>query len=101
MGGRKTHVGSRTPVLRVRYKDTSGIRARLYLNLSQVPPSVPGRILRVNKVSKEEQWHIGEFNMMPKLLMREFKRKEQKRGIDKKFEQVERELKVLAEAEGI
>lgn len=101
MGGRKTHVGNRTPVLRVRYKDNAGIRARLYLNLSQVPPSIPGRILRVTKVSKEEQWHVGEFNMMPKLLMREFKRKEQKRGIDRKFEQIERELAVLPAAENI
>ena len=99
--GRKTHVGDRTPVLRIRYKDVSGIKSRLYLNLSKVPPNVPGRILKINKVSKEEAYHIGEFNMMPKLLMREFRRKDKKKGIDQKFEQVERELRVLAEAEGI
>lgn len=101
MSKRKIHVGIRTPVMRIRYKDTSGIRARLFMreHLSEVPPTVPGRILRVNKVSVHEQWKMGEFNMFPKTLMREFRRKEQKKGIAGKFEQIEKELKQAEEME--
>jgi hypothetical protein len=99
MGGRKTHVGSRTRVLRIRYKDVSGIKSRLFLNISQCPPSVPGRILRVNKVSREEAWKVGEFNMMPKLLMREFRNKAKKPAFDEKMAQVEKELHMVMETE--
>jgi len=80
-------------VLRIRYKEPQGIRARLFLNISQCPPRVPGRVLRINKVSTEEQWHVGEFNMMPKVLMREFRQKQRKQGIARKFEQVEEEMR--------
>jgi hypothetical protein len=101
MGGRKIHVGSRTPVFRVRYKQPDGIRSRLFLSISQCPPSVPGRILRINKVSPEETWKIGEFNMMPKVLMREFRNKAKKPAFDEKMAQVEKELHMMTETEQI
>jgi len=67
-------VGRRTRerVFRIRYKNNIGFRSKL--SIGKPNSKVPGRVLRVNKVSDEELFHTGEFNKMPETLMREFRK---------------------------
>jgi len=63
-------------VFRVRYRDKNGLfRSRLFLSSKPdgLGSKVPGRVLKVGKVGKEELFHIGSNNELPKLLMKEFR----------------------------
>jgi len=65
----------RNLTLRVRYKDGFNVRSRLVVgNQKRAARSLgKGKILRVEKVSKNELYHMGEYNDMPNRLMNEFK----------------------------
>lgn len=85
--------GTRQRVLRVRYKGEFGTRSRLVVG--RVPKGIPGRILKVGKVSNEELFHVGEFNQMPKRLMREFKAEGGGNSFERKMKAVEVEVQEL------
>jgi len=63
-------------VFRVRYRDSLGIKSRLVVGRGTKRPKGcgKGKVLRVNKVSEHELYHMGEYNDMPNRLMQEFKR---------------------------
>jgi len=63
-------------VFRVRYKEGDHFRSRLYFGgtPNDLHQKYPGRVLRVQKVSFEELFHIGGANQLPKKLMLEFRR---------------------------
>ena len=63
---------NRELVYRIRYKNNLGFRSKLSIGRPNV--KIPGRVLRIGKVSQEELFHVGEYNRMPETLMREFKR---------------------------
>lgn len=72
----------RNITLRVRYRDGFNIRSRLVVggNKRAAKGFNKGKVLRVEKVSKNELYHMGEFNDMPNRLMREFEGNGKKYG---------------------
>jgi hypothetical protein len=96
---RKIHVGSRSIVRRVRYKDDRGIKSRLFLNISKCPPRVPGRVLRISKVDPDQINKTGAYALFPKVLMREFRNKGKRPMFDQKMGRIEQELKESEEKE--
>ena len=60
--------------LRVRYKDDEGARSKLMFvgGKNRKVKTKGKKFLRMQKVSKEELQHVGEFNDMPERLMKEF-----------------------------
>lgn len=60
--------------LRVRFKDDKGVKSKLvFTNGKKKKMKSKGqKFLRVQKVSKEELYHVGEFNDLPERLMKEF-----------------------------
>jgi len=64
--GRRTH----ERVFKIRYKGDFGFRSRTFLGKPNI--KIPGRVLKVRKVSEQEIFHTGEYNHLPETLMREF-----------------------------
>lgn len=86
---------ARPTVFRVRYKDNFGIRSRLVIGKS--PRKAPGRVLKINKVSLEEVFHVGEYNRMPENLMKEFKKGGDNSSFSRVLNSVEQELNLNKE----
>jgi len=80
-------------VLRVRYKDNTGIRSKLIIGTDPKKVKNPGnRIIRVGKISYGELYHTGEHNTMIKELMREFRLGKKKDSFDQKIDSVVKEV---------
>jgi len=84
-----------TRVLRVRYKDGPDVRSKLFLSADpkKLKGRVPGKVLKVGKVSYEELFHIGSANRLPETLMKEFRRgRNVKSGLDQDIEKSSKEV---------
>jgi len=76
----------RNLTLRVRFKNDLGIKSKLVVGKGKKKAKGFGasKILRVEKVSKNELYHMGEYNDMPQRLMKEFKNGKNGNGNGKK-----------------
>ena len=64
-------------VFRIRYRSDLGPKSKLVIcNDSKKAKRLfeGGRVLRINKISQEELFHVGEYNQLPETLMKEFGR---------------------------
>jgi len=59
---------------RVRYRDGLGIKSRLVVGSKKRRPKnfIQGKVLRCEKVSEHELYHMGEYNNIADKLMKEF-----------------------------
>lgn len=69
-------------VLRARFRDEKGTRSSLVFKRGDRSLDFSGKkVLRLNKVSQNELYHIAEFNPLPGKLMREFTEQRKLQGL--------------------
>jgi polyhydroxyalkanoate synthesis regulator phasin len=91
-------------VLRVRYKDTLGIRSKLVIGTEPKKVKKMGdRIIRVGKISYEELYHVGSYNRMPQLLMREFRtgKPQEENSLKDKIDSISKDLALNTQSQKI